>query len=796
MELRHILQQAGFAIATKASDGDELLLINNPDGSVRWCWPARVRHPLVLKFYNMEGRRARILATIIQLVFLLGIQRWIFRKAPFRVVARNPSLSQHPWALFTGTPGPYRKAVVYVDGTPGVFMKVALGTSAEARLENEAYTLLWLQHKALTAFRHPHLLHHEGPVLEQSEDLPGGQRDGSFSEAHLRALVALQEQTIHMMPLRETLFWQNIQRQWHTLKQSTDLRFPAGLLRKLDVLLKNLNPDALVQTSTAHGDFTPWNMFRHGDLIYLYDWELSETEMPAGFDAFHFFVQKGILSENKNWSAIRRDLQAHPELATLWPEEATLDEYLQYYLLTNTIHYLQVYAQQAEWHKQVYWLLQVWNEALSDLLSTHYPARALVAMDALDALHPHRYAALKYADVFPEELSEHTDIDICLPQSQVPWLTQYIQQHVLVRHHHITRRSHMYAISVLLQDGTSLSIDLIWRVKRKHLEFLPLQDLLPGTILNQRGVRIPSPDIEARYIALFYLLNNSPVPDKYISRLQDLDTASEPIDQALSEYYHTPSPEKNQHILHLLAAQPENRGRRRLKNVWHYMMDTLRSLMGRRGMVITFSGVDGAGKSTVIEKVRVWVEKLHRKRVVVLRHRPSLLPILSAWQKGKSRAEQDAASTLPRQGKNRSILSSMLRFLYYYSDYLFGQLYIYVRYILRGDIVLYDRYYFDFINDSRRSNIDLPASITQWGYRLLLKPDLNFFLYADADLILKRKQELSSETIEKLTTQYLSLFDRLNRAHRRARYIPIENVDLDQTLHRITHTIQSNPSWS
>jgi thymidylate kinase len=207
--------------------------------------------------------------------------------------------------------------------------------------------------------------------------------------------------------------------------------------------------------------------------------------------------------------------------------------------------------------------------------------------------------------------------------------------------------------------------------------------------------------------------------------------------------------------------------------------------MSTHGMVITFSGVDGAGKSTVIENLKQRIEKQLRKRVVVLRHRPSLLPILSAWTKGKAEAEKEAAAKLPRQGQNKSKISSLLRFVYYYSDYLIGQWYIMFKYVLRGYVVLYDRYYFDFINDSRRSNIELPSYITQFGYFLVKEPDLNFFLYAKPELILSRKMELEKNTIEELTTKYLTLFSKLNKNRSVQKYIPIENIELDTTLQTI-----------
>ena len=84
---------------------------------------------------------------------------------------------------------------------------------------------------------------------------------------------------------------------------------------------------------------------------------------------------------------------------------------------------------------------------------------------------------------------------------------------------------------------------------------------------------------------------------------------------------------------------------------------------------------------------------------------------------GKSitKAEFEAAQKLPRQVSNFGKFSSLLRFAYYFTDYLLGQFYIYLNYTLRGTVVLYDRYYFDFILDSRRSNINNPEILLRVG---------------------------------------------------------------------------------
>lgn len=204
-------------------------------------------------------------------------------------------------------------------------------------------------------------------------------------------------------------------------------------------------------------------------------------------------------------------------------------------------------------------------------------------------------------------------------------------------------------------------------------------------------------------------------------------------------------------------------------------------MLHTRGQVVTFSGVDGAGKTTLLNDLRTLLEEECNRKVVVLRHRPSLLPILSAWTKGKQAAEAQSMASLPRQGNNQSIVGSLLRFGYYFTDYLLGQCYVWGRYLLPGYTVIYDRYYFDFIVDGKRSNIALGERLPKWLYRFVAKPGLNVFLYADPAVIRQRKQEMPVDDIQQMTGRYRSLFGEL-ASRFQGQYLCIENNDRQQSL--------------
>lgn len=212
--------------------------------------------------------------------------------------------------------------------------------------------------------------------------------------------------------------------------------------------------------------------------------------------------------------------------------------------------------------------------------------------------------------------------------------------------------------------------------------------------------------------------------------------------------------------------------------------------MKSKNLVISFNGVDGAGKTTILRLVS---DKLKESghRVIELRARPSILPILSSFKYGKKKAESIASSSLPRLGKNNSKISSFFRFVYYLVDYIFGQIYVYLRYSKRGYTIVYDRFYYDYIVDPKRANIVLNPKIAKFFLNFIRQPNINIFLYAPAEVILSRKQELNQEDILNLTHAYMALFQSLDKQYSSS-YACIENIDLIKTMQNIEKLCQEN----
>ncbi|MDQ4142870.1 MAG: hypothetical protein M3198_03855 [Actinomycetota bacterium] len=50
-------------------------------------------------------------------------------------------------------------------------------------------------------------------------------------------------------------------------------------------------------SSIAHGDCVPWNLARHRDALYLFDWEHWSGSMPVGFDLLYWHFQVAFVVE-------------------------------------------------------------------------------------------------------------------------------------------------------------------------------------------------------------------------------------------------------------------------------------------------------------------------------------------------------------------------------------------------------------------------------------------------------------------------------------------------------------------
>ena len=167
---------------------------------------------------------------------------------------------------------------------------------------------------------------------------------------------------------------------------------------------------------------------------------------------------------------------------------------------------------------------------------------------------------------------------------------------------------------------------------------------------------------------------------------------------------------------------------------------------------ITLLGLDGSGKSTVVEVI----EKQLSPTAVTVIHRQPFVVFRTSRQSGTPGKISHYAK--PPHGLIKSVIKLMALVL----DWHLG----YWRTIQparrRGILVITDRHaLLDLIADPLRYRYGGPASLIPWAIRLVPMPDLIFLLDAPLPVLLARKQELSTAKAEELRSAYLQLMQSL-----------------------------------
>lgn len=409
-------------------------------------------------------------------------------------------------------------------------------------------------------------------------------------------------------------------------------------------------------------------------------------------------------------------------------------------------------------------------------------------------LQQYKHIVLKYLGETVQDWPIHSDVDILMEKQTLNDLDNWLSKRdntLKISQIKLTDVTHYF---IFFKDASFLQLDVLHALRRKELVYLKADELLERAELKG-SLQSYNNQYLLEHVLCFNFLNYAAIPKKYCSFFQHLPSTEQAnLLNFLNEKYNLQltsfedldkfDVKIRQKIIHYLKKQPHNSLLQRFKHSIAYIKDVFLRFKQEKAIVITFTGVDGAGKSTVLQHIEMLLSKKYRKKTKVLRHRPTGFPILSSLKYGSQKAEQKAAERLPRKGTNRSILSSLARFVYYYLDYILGWLKINYYTKVKKTNLIFDRYYFDFIADERRANLLLPKGLAKNLYTLLYKPDVNILLTAATETILQRKQELSKEDIDNLTKKYQYLFVELTEKYPQS-YENIANEDLTATLQKI-----------
>ena len=188
--------------------------------------------------------------------------------------------------------------------------------------------------------------------------------------------------------------------------------------------------------------------------------------------------------------------------------------------------------------------------------------------------------------------------------------------------------------------------------------------------------------------------------------------------------------------------------------------------MMKKSLIIALLGTDGSGKSTIIENIKPPLNDAFHNAVYYEHMRPNKFPSIARLMGNKE--EFTGPVTNPHGSSTSGFLGSMLRWAYYMLDYTLGfYLKIWPKKAIRSCVWIFDRYYYDYLIDPKRSRINLPKWLLKLGQFIIPEPDIIICLGTDAQAIYKRKPELPLAEVERQVDALQAFCEK----HPRARWI-------------------------
>jgi len=614
----------------------------------------------------------------------------------------------------------------------------------------------------------------------------------NFTHEHAEYIKEIIDKTIRQYKFFETPQFLAIKHNIELLRAYKSDNIPyfkyfSDVLTELKLELSN----SRTLFSYGYGDFTPWSSTIVDQKVYLFNFSYATSMHPILFDFFHFIFHNEGIVKNKDWNEVKQEIQTQLvdsgliELIDKWAID--VEFYLKHYLLNTVSQNLGLLAFQEEVTKDQLKLIDLWKEALVELTERTTDERKGIHSDLAHYLNRCSHTFLQ---VFENESEEQgpSEIEVLIRQDNQGGVIRFLENHPYVSELRVVKKMHGTQVFLRMIEGQFMLVILRNKFMTNGIKYID-SNLVLNTSRKLNGILVPDSRVAVECQLLASAISSQVVTDTFIRHIRSATRAEQEIIQNyLNKKYDLGIQSIGElcSIGRMELLQIRNNVRRRMGIVkwgvlkFSFALTTIVRGKLSRGFECTFSEIPNTEKSDIIKTLQIRLKARYNKDVVILSHRPGLISLLFKRKRDQNNEKGHGHVSIPRRNKADSFFVSLSRFGFYYIDYLIGQLYVKLKYTWRDKIVIYDSYYFNFLNDTAELKNSLKERALKRFYHSMVKPQLGLAVSTPVTMDSTSVYEHAN-----LEEEYAVLFNEFAKYKKPGNRVSMENLNSEQIIQKI-----------
>ncbi len=293
--------------------GNRFYRFGNADGKY-WIVPAQGMRT-AMNLYQPSGIKGKMVKALLPCLHLLSPVRKAIKAETMNcrlcnelhsLLCKVLDVQEIEFAIFEGTPCVHQKITMQLSQGNRIlgYCKLSTNNDIKELFEKESDTLDRLCKSGVTGI--PKALH--CGTLSNGMHIFVQSTEKQASSKVVHEWSALQEEFLAQLHEKTKAVLLFEKSDYHTTLSALEEHLdwlPTNIDHTIVVKAINAVKERLrgrvVEYSACHGDFTPWNMFANGNVLFVFDFEYTAMSYPTGLDHYHFFTQTAVFE--KHWGA-------------------------------------------------------------------------------------------------------------------------------------------------------------------------------------------------------------------------------------------------------------------------------------------------------------------------------------------------------------------------------------------------------------------------------------------------------------------------------------------------------------